>query len=145
MCDDDDIRSLLDPIREIAEWFWDHIAQAKQERIQFQEVCREMERTKLKHFIVLFDILSDLFTNPPFIPPLPTESLSQYLAETGYWVISQGHDFFVRVWQDPAIFWKLKQDNVMNAQSERSYIGIPEQVWAERFPGEYIPGHRQDD
>jgi hypothetical protein len=67
------------------------------------------------------------------------------LEETGYWVISQGKDFFSRVWQEPSLFWDLKRNNVIEAQSEQSYFGIPELVWSERFPEEDIPGHRQDE
>src|SRR4051812_25693299 len=99
-----------------------------------------MERSELEGVIRAFDELADCFAEHPFRLPPPAFNLSQYLSETGYWVISQGKEFFTRVWQNPPLFWDLKRADVIERQQERSYLGIPEMVWHERFPDEFIPG-----
>ncbi|OWK41100.1 hypothetical protein [Fimbriiglobus ruber] len=141
MVNDDDVRVEFDPEREIPEWFWDRIDQGGHDPVRFLEVARQMDRTALAELIRLFDELANLFVHPPFRPPFPT--LDAYLEDTGYWVLSQGKDFFHRVWQDPASFWDLKRRDVSVTLAEQSFQGIPDSVWAERFPDEDVPGHRQ--
>lgn len=143
VADNDDVRLEFDPTQWIPDWFWERIDQGGQDRVRFREVCRGMAREELARFIRTFDEVANIFINPPFRPPFP--SLDAYLEDTGYWVLSQGRACFDRVWQDPAVFWALKRDNVSEAQAERGYQGVPELVWSERFPEEDIPGHRQDE
>ncbi|WP_020470853.1 hypothetical protein [Zavarzinella formosa] len=141
--DGDDVRMEFDPAEWIPDWFWDRIHQGGQDRARFQEVCRQMERGELAELIYKFDELTNIFINPPFRPPFP--SLEAWLEDTAHWVLSQGKEFFDQVWQNPALFWTLKNDNMSVTQAEQGYQGIPELVWTERFPGEDIPGHRQDE
>src|SRR5262245_14429636 len=143
--DDTYIRSMFDPRRQIPDWFWEATREGKQDRLRFRGVCERMERTELAAFMRLIDELADFFTHPPFRPPPPPSQLSEYLAEVGYWGISQGKAFFLDLWDHPQRFWDLKLADVNVHQSDRSYLGIPELVWSERYPEDDIPGHRQDE
>jgi hypothetical protein len=138
--DTGDHRSLFDPEAEVPAWFWERIAAGRQNRDTFRAVVRDMSKEELREFILLFDDLAGWFCDAPFVPPPPARNSENSLQETGYWVVSQGKDYFMRVWEQPELFWPLLAEEVEDFQRERSYSGVAGAEWLERYyPPEDIP------
>src|SRR5262245_13565831 len=107
-----DGRNLFKPRTEVPSWFWEKIAKGQQKRDLFQGVLGALSQAELKEFIVRLDELAGFFCEPPFVPPAPASNSEHYLEETGIWLVSQGADEFLRVWDQPERFWQLLADNV---------------------------------
>ena len=134
-----DARSLFDPREEVPPWFWKTIASGKQNRENFRAVLRMLSRDKLQEFIERLDELAGFFCESPFVPPQPAQETQHHLEETGVWVVSQGKRFFLRAWDRPEKFWELLAENVVDCRPAESYLGVAEEEWWDRYPGEEAP------
>jgi hypothetical protein len=137
--EDCDAQSLFDPRSEVPAWFWKAIASGQQNRDIVRTVLSKLSRKKLQEFIECLDELGGFFCESPFVPPHPPGNSQHHLQETGIWAISQGKRYFLGVWDHPERFWELLAENVVDRRSSESYLGVAEEEWWHRYPGEESP------
>jgi hypothetical protein len=128
-----DVRATFHP-REVPEWFWNVIEQGRQNEDLLSSVLRKLSRADLWRFDREFTDLSSLFSHRPFIPAGFVDGTPDYLQSMGAWVVSQGREFFLRVWEHPDTFLNILEDDYVPEGS--SYEGVAFRVWYERFGGD---------
>src|SRR5262245_7360328 len=111
-----DYRSLFNPDEEVPNWFWALIHRGYQDRDSFQRVCQTLSRKKLIDVMRIFDEVSGFFTEAPFRPSPPVRYTLSALEETGYWVISQGKQYFRQIWDNPKLFWELVDQDIASSE-----------------------------
>jgi hypothetical protein len=136
---DCDGRSVFDPRSEVPAWFWERIARGRQDRETFRAVVREMSREELREFIERLNELAGFCCESPFAPPPPAQNTQHHLEDTGIWLASQGEEEFLRAWDRPELFWALAAENVRDLRPAESYLGVAEEEWWHRYPGEEAP------
>jgi hypothetical protein len=113
-------------ITDISEWFWNIINRSEGKRENLYFILRELTREEVYSF-------QEDFTNAylPLTEPIFTQYMDVYDSEDGirdvsYWIVSQGKDFYLKVWDDPKI--------ISTSHIKKSYTlaGVARDVYEEQ-------------
>ena len=103
MQDADDVRKRYDAAKEVSDWFWRVIADARRDSSIFTGLTDQ----ELINFANEMLDLKTYFSHAPFHPPEDVFVSEDTLDRAGAWVISQGRDYFFGVWNTPTLFWSV--------------------------------------
>jgi hypothetical protein len=116
---------------DISPWFWETVERGGRDPDRMREVLDSLSGEELQRFADEFEWAITQMRGRRFAQ---VHGDSEDIAEdVAAWVVSQGRDYYARVYDDPALF-----PNLDHLSLSESFVGLAEQVYEERF-GEEMP------
>jgi hypothetical protein len=108
------------------DWFWDLIRQGNRSRPEMTRILSQLSKDDLIRFQAeLQDAAADL-NDEPFLDYLE-DSTDDSIEDICYWVVSQGKDYYTRVWNNPS---EIPRDV---EGDDHTFYGLPGGVFWEKY------------
>ncbi len=134
--DRDEELSYLDAA--VSEWFWETIKNCKQSRKQFEKFAKNATKEELLQFDREMREVVGFLVEEPFHPPDEILHTENSLEESATWVVSQGYEYFMKVWEEPQMFWSVVEQELEDKREDQSCYGVVVREWLKRFQ-EHMP------
>lgn len=126
----EDVRRFFRPADEIPDWFWAVIAAGGQDRETFRSVLSKLPKGRFRAFLSDYRAFADALMEPPFTFPCGS---GDHRMDTARWVVTQGREFYLAVWDRPEAFRDLLARPARPKRDRKTYGYIPEEVWLDRY------------
>jgi hypothetical protein len=126
-----DERGSFDP-DEISEWFWAIIDDAKGSREALESRLNHLKKDDVTRFQNEFLDAAAQLSDEPFLVHLDDDTSEDTMQDVAEWVVSQGKQFYVDVWNTPA---RIASVDVRRGVT---YSGVADNVFWKRF-GTSVP------
>jgi hypothetical protein len=117
----------IEDLDNVEPWFWEVIGRARRSPEKLRQLLRAMSRQELERFHSQFEwavagMCADDFRD------VHGYTRDQMLDDLAGWVVSQGKDYYARIWENPD---KLPREEDIDERSQLD--GIAAEIYVERF------------
>jgi len=119
----------FDP-EEISDWFWDIVARADRSPDTLKHILSELPDNQVRRFALEFLDASGRFNQESFTRYLGPSYSEDGVADMTEWVVSQGKDFFLTVWNHPET---VEVYDVGKPEHRVSLVFVAEEILEERL------------
>jgi hypothetical protein len=108
-------------IESVPDKFWKIIEEARQDPNRFRQMLKKMSREEITHFCWTYEELANQLREDYYYDYVDPDLSEDGLAELASWVVAQGKDYYLKVWEDPEQIPPKKNDVGLTLQAIREY------------------------